>query len=283
MSITSYEGLLFGTGGVPLSTRGTSTEDGIRRIRELDLDCMEIEWVRGVNLREEGARSIRKVGEAQSVALSVHAPYFVNLNSEDKEKKIASMERIIVSCRMGEITGARSVVFHPGYYGNSKDAYSVIKDAIKEIADELVREMKRITLRPETTGKPTQFGSLDEILKICEEVEGVLPCVDFAHIHARENGRYNGYEEFSKILKKIERALGREAIENMHIHISGIEYSAKGEKKHLDLQKSDFKFDEWIQVLKDFGVKGMVIIESPNLETDALLLKRLYHGKGIKS
>ncbi len=283
MSTIYYEGLLFGTGGVPLSTRGNSTEDGIRRIRELGLDCMEIEWVRGVHLREEGARSIKKVGEEHNVALSVHAPYFINLNSEDKEKKIASIERIIISCRMGEMAGAKSVVFHPGYYGNSKDAYSVIRDAIKEISEELKRERKTITLRPETTGKPTQFGSFDEILKICEEVEGVLPCVDFAHIHARESGKYNNYEEFSKILKKIERVLGKEAIHNMHIHISGIDYSSKGEKKHLNLQESDFKFDEWIQVLKDFGVKGMVIIESPNLENDAILLKRLYHAKGIKN
>ncbi len=283
MSSISYEGILFGTGGVPLSTKGSSTEDGIRRIRELDLDCMEIEWVRGVHLREEGARSIKKVAEEERVALSVHAPYFINLNSEDKEKRIASMERIIVSCRMGELAGARSVVFHPGYYGNSKDAYSVIRDSIKEISDELKRERKKITLRPETTGKPTQFGSLDEILKICEEVEGVLPCVDFAHIHSRESGKYNSYEEFAKILKRIERALGKESLKNMHIHISGIDYSSKGEKKHLNLQESDFKFDEWIQVLKDFSVQGLVIIESPNLETDAILLKRLYHGKGIKS
>jgi deoxyribonuclease-4 len=126
-------------------------------------------------------------------------------------------------------------------------------------------------------GKRTQFGSLEDILYLCQEVDGILPCVDFCHIHARK-GKANSYSEFHRILKKIEKKLGSKAIKNMHIHISGVDYNDKGEKKHLNLRDSDFRFDDWIQALKDYGVEGTIICESPNLEQDAMMLKQLYKG-----
>ncbi|MEW6455409.1 MAG: TIM barrel protein [Acidobacteriota bacterium] len=286
MSSISYKNhnLFFGTGGKPNSTIGTSTEDGIKRIRELNLDCMEIEWVRGVHIKEEGTFSIKKIASEKEVKLSVHAPYFINLNSEDKAKRKASMERIFDSARMGKLSGAESVVFHTGYYGNSpKEAYKTILDGIKEISKELKAEDNFIILRPETSGKQSQFGSLDEILNLCSELEGVEPCIDFAHLHARERGKLNTYEEFYNILEKVEKKLGKQSLLNIHIHVSGISYGDKGEKKHLNLKESDFRYDEWIQALKDFNLRGLVIIESPNLEQDAILLKGLYSGTKFKS
>jgi deoxyribonuclease-4 len=126
-------------------------------------------------------------------------------------------------------------------------------------------------------GKRTQFGSLDEVLALSAEIEGVMPCLDFSHMHARE-GKENSYSEFITILSKLENTLGKEGLSNMHMHISGIEYDKNGEKKHLTLQESDLKYIELLEALKEFKVKGLVICESPSLEEDALLLRKTYHG-----
>jgi deoxyribonuclease-4 len=127
-------------------------------------------------------------------------------------------------------------------------------------------------------GKSTQFGTLDELLALSAEIEGVLPCLDFSHMHARE-GKENSYPEFSAILSKVEEILSKEGLSNMHMHISGIEYGSNGEKNHLILKESDFNYPELLVVLKEFKVRGLVICESPNLEGDALLLKKIYHEK----
>ncbi|MBA7672657.1 endonuclease 4 [subsurface metagenome] len=178
---------------------------------------------------------------------------------------------------MAEICGAKSVVFHAGYYGEvgPEKASQTIKEGLKEVVSILKSDRTPVILRPEILGKRTQFGSLEDILYLCREVDGILPCVDFCHIHARE-GKANSYSEFHRILRKIEKKLGSKAIKNMHIHISGVDYNEKGEKKHLNLRDSDFRFDDWIQALKDYGVEGTVICESPNLEQDAMMLKQLY-------
>jgi deoxyribonuclease-4 len=143
-----------------------------------------------------------------------------------------------------------------------------------------VAEVKRVNpyiwLRPELMGKNTQFGSFEELLRLCVEVEGLAPCVDFAHLHARY-GKYNSYYEFISVLNQIEKKLGRPAVENMHIHFSGINYNKSGEVMHLNLQESDFKYAELLQALKEQGAGGMVICESPNLEEDALNLQETYY------
>lgn len=272
--------LYFGTAGIPRSSKESSTESGIERISELELDALEIEFVRGVKMGEDTALAVKKKAQEKNIRLSVHAPYFINLNSPEEGKRLASQERILRSARIGHLCGAECVVFHPGFYGKNPDeAYEIIKKTLKEISSILRHENNPIILRPETMGKKSQFGSLNEIINLSLEIENVQPCIDFSHIHARD-GRWNSYEEFYKIIKKIERSLGKEAIKNVHIHISGIDYTEKGEKVHLNLKESDFRYDEWVQVLKDCSVEGVVICESPNLELDAMMLKRLYYGEG---
>jgi deoxyribonuclease-4 len=272
--------LLFGTAGVPLSAFPSSTLAGIQKIAQMGLECLEIEFVKGVKMGTDLAQKIKEKAKALNVALSVHAPYYVNLNSAEEGKRLASQERILSSARMAEICGAKSVVFHAGYYGRvgPEKAFQTIKAGLKEIVSILRSDRTPVILRPETLGKRTQFGSLEDILYLCREVDGILPCIDFCHIHARE-GKANSYSEFHRILKKIEKKLGSKAIKNMHIHISGVDYNDKGEKKHLNLKDSDFRFDEWIQALKDFGVEGTIICESPNLEQDAMMLKNLFFSK----
>ncbi|UCE40547.1 MAG: TIM barrel protein [Candidatus Aminicenantes bacterium] len=272
-------GLLFGTAGVPKSTGGTSSLAGIKRIVELDLDCMEVEFVKGVKMGAETAEKIGEKAEEIGVRLSVHAPYYVNLNADEEGKRLASMERLIASARTAKKCGAESVVFHAGYYGKDDEetTFQNIKRGAREVVSVLRAERSGVVLRPETMGKRRQFGSLEEILRLCREVDGLEPCVDFSHIHAREGrGKANSYREFDRILRKIGRKLGKKALKNMHIHVSGAEYSDRGELKHLMLNESDFRYDEWVQALKDAGVEGMVICESPIQEHDAVLLKNLY-------
>jgi len=271
-------GLLFGTAGAPRSTPTESTVGGIERIAELGLDCMEVEFVRGVKMREGGARLVAEAAAREGIRLSAHAPYFINLNSHEPEKIRASQERILQTARIASLCHAESVVFHPAFYlgDPAEEVYRTTRKYLAEVLARLKRERNRVWLRPEVAGKGSQFGTIDEVLGLSAELEGVAPCIDFAHWHAR-TGEFNSYPEFSSILDRVGERLGRAALDDMHIHVSGIHYGQKGELNHLDLAESDFRYDEFLKALKDYDVKGMVICESPNLEQDALLLQETYN------
>jgi deoxyribonuclease-4 len=270
--------LLFGTGGTPRSARSRDSLAGIQRIKELGLDCLELEFVQGVKMGKETALRVGKLAGESGIRLSAHAPYFINLNAREKEKLAASRERILQTARVAKICGASSAVFHAAFYlGDPPEKiYPQIKTHLSELRSELDKEGNSVKLRPELTGKGTQFGSLEEILKLSREIKGVLPCIDFAHYYARENGRINSYQDFAAALEKVKENLGKEGLKDMHIHMSGIEYGAKGEKKHLNLAQSKINYRELLQALKDFEAEGTVICESPNLEKDALLLQKTY-------
>jgi len=272
--------LRFGPAGIPLRAKARSTKQGVLEVKALGLDAMEIEFVRRISLTEQSAREVAAIARELDVALTVHAPYYVNLASPDKSKAEASAQRVYQSAVIGYAAGAWSVCFHAAYYmgKGSEEVYSIVKEALKGIIAKLKDEGVEIWLRPETTGSPTEFGTLDELLKLSSELEMVMPVIDFAHLHARSNGAFNSYEEFSDVLSRIEDALGREALGNMHIHVSGIEYGEKGEVRHLNLQESDLEYEDLVRALKDFNVKGVLISESPNLEEDALTLKKLFES-----
>ena len=270
--------LRFGTAGIPISTPKRSTIDGIIHVRNLGLDAMELEFVRGVNLKPELAKKIKYVAKKHDVLLTAHAPYYINLNAKEKEKVEASKRRIIQSAERLYEAGGWSVVFHAGYYLKQppESVYQKILNELKDIERTLMDKGVKVWIRPELTGKPTQFGDLREIVKLSEELEMVLPTIDFAHAHARNKGQCNTVEEWREMLSFMEDRLGREALDNMHIHISGIEYGEKGERNHLNLQESDMNWEDLLRVLKEFRVKGVVISESPNIEGDALLMKKKY-------
>ncbi len=270
--------LLFGTAGIPLSAKDKSSESGVRRIRELNLDALELEFVRGVRMGEEKAKKVGATATEENVALSCHAPYYINLNSREPEKIAASRNRIIQTARIAHIFGGRSVIFHPAFMHNDSSAV-VLGRVVRElnlVRETLAAEGNDIILRPETTGKGTQFGDLAETIRIAKEAAGVLPCVDFSHLHARTNGRYNTYDEFCEILDQLAEGLGEPWVKNVHFHISGIEYGIKGEKRHLVLRESDLRYEELLKACRTFGVEGLAICESPNLEEDALLLQQTY-------
>ncbi len=272
------EQLFFGTGGVPHSVRSGSTVDGIRRIAELGLGGMELEFVRGVKMGEASARDVAETAKAKGIKLSVHAPYYINFNAHEPEKIKASQVRLLQAARIGALCGAETAVVHTAFYlgDPTGEVYNRVKQYLREVISILRQENNRIWIRPEIMGKVTQFGTIEEILQLCTEVEGVAPCIDFAHLHAR-NGAVNSYPEFAVILGKVKEKLGRAGLDNMHIHFSGIRYGDRGEISHLNLKESDLQYLELLRALRDFDVKGLVICESPNLEEDAQLLQTTYN------
>jgi deoxyribonuclease-4 len=275
--LKNKERLLFGTAGIPRSSKALTTQSGIERIHELEMGCMEVEFVQGVRMSPQSARDVGNVAARTGIKLSAHAPYFINLNAQELDKMAASQERIVQTARITALFGGDSVVFHPAFYLKDEPSkvYATVKKNLEQIVAKLRAEGNRVLIRPEVMGKGSQFGTLEEILQLSAEIDGVAPTLDLAHWHAR-SGKANSYNEFMAILRKVEGKLGRKALDNMHIHVSGISYGPRGENKHLDLGDSDFKYEEMLRALKDYKVAGTLICESPNLEKDAQLLQQTY-------
>ena len=271
--------LYFGTGGVPIGSPDKSTIGGMGYLAKLKLGAMEIEFVQRVSMGEAAARVVSDTAKRLDIKLSAHGPYYINLNSHEPEKVKASQNRLLQAAHIGWLAGAQSVIFHPGFYmGDSPpDAYTRVKQNLEEVVNQLRRKDNHITVRPEVTGKVSAFGAIEEILDLSVELDGVAPAIDFAHWHARE-GKNNTYGEFVSILKLVESRLGRQALDDMHFHISGIKYSARGELSHLNLKDADLNYRDLMRALKDYKIKGLVICESPNLEGDALLMQETYEG-----
>ena len=232
--------LNFLTAGIPLRAGNKGYEAGFKILDEMNLDGLELEFVRGVRISDKSRDAV----SAATKVITAHAPFYVNLNAREEDKLEASVQRIIETAQVANELGGFSITFHAGYYlgQDAELVYSNINSKIKEITDELAKVNNKIWIRPETTGKSTQWGDLEEIIRLSKEFETVLPCVDFSHLHARYNGISNTYDEFCAIFEKIGKELGQIALENFHAHIAGIEYGAKGEKKHLNLEESDFNY-----------------------------------------
>jgi deoxyribonuclease-4 len=257
----------FGTVGSPLATpkKPGGSVGAIEFSRSIGLDTLELGWVQSVRVTEATCALIKAQTLEQKVSLSVHAPYFINLNGTEEE--------------WPNLAGATDIVFHPGsYFGN--DPAAVLKVAIprlKECVKELRKTKNLVTLRPETMGKSAMLGSFEDTLEMSTAIKGVQPCLDFAHLHARPgDGTMNTVKEWTRILEAYQASLGLEALKSLHIHLSGIEYGPKGEKNHLALDKSDLKLKFLLQVLKDFGCGGRILCESPIMEEDALILKKTW-------
>lgn len=270
--------LYFLTAGVPLRAGTKGYKKGFEIHDEMGLDGLELEFVHGVRISDKSRNDVSNAVKNNKKIITAHAPFYVNLNAREEEKIEASVQRIIETAQVTEALGGYSITFHAGFYLNQEPmvVYEKIKKQIQIITDTLIKANNKIWIRPETTGKATQWGDLEEIIRISKEFETVLPCVDFSHLHARYNGAVNEYSDFCKIFEEIGNNLGQKALENFHAHIAGIEYSAKGEKKHLNLEESDFNYKDLLKAFKEFDVKGVIVCESPNIEDDAKLLKEYY-------
>ena len=270
--------LLFGTAGIPNKTNPRTYENAFHDLVEMKLGCMEIEFVRGVNMNAKTIPVVKQISQEKGLILTAHGPYFINLASPEQDKVDASVKRILDTARVAYACGGYSITFHAAFYmgQDKKFVHNQVKSKMTEIISTLKSENIKIWVRPELTGKASQWGDLDELIQLSNEVEMVLPCIDFAHLHARSGGNWNTYDEFARVFERMGNEIGQHALENFHAHIAGIEYTAKGERKHLNLEESDLKYKELMKAFKDFNVKGTIICESPDIEDDAILLQKTY-------
>lgn len=274
----SFDKLLFGTAGVPNCTvKKNSPVEGVQKIHELGLDCMQLEFAHGVRMKEEVSSALRKVSYELNIPLTSHGPYYINLNAREQDKIDSSVERIIQTAKISDLCGAESMTFHAAFYMKDSpyDVFDLVEKAMNSIEERLSRLDIEIELRPELTGKTSQFGSLDELITLTKNVGSVKPCMDFSHLFAR-TGKYNTYEEMNEVLDRLESEIGATALSNMHIHVSGISSNSKGDLKQLNLEKSKFNWQAMLKVLKDRNCGGYVVCNSPNLEEDAVMMKKYY-------
>ena len=244
----------------PAGSEGLGNLEGVRKVARMQLDCMEVAFTYGVRMSMEDAREVGALAKDKGIVLSVHAPYYINLASDEKEKIRASKKRILDACQRAHALGARNVVFHAGFYQKktAEQTFAMVKKAIVKIQAHLKKNRWKVKLCPEVTGKPSQFGSIDELLALKKET-GCSLCVDFAHLYAREQGKI----DYGAILKKLPK--------KFHAHFSGIAYGPKGERKHL---KTTSKFFQPLaEALLKTGKDITLICESPQPYKDAAMMK----------
>jgi deoxyribonuclease-4 len=235
--------LRFAVAGSPLSTPAKGgTLEGIKRAHALGIRAMEIEWVQRVPNNPKHMEEIKQLSRELDIILTCHAPYFINLNAKDPLVLEASIERILLALEMAERAGIRSVCVHPAFYlgMDPEVALANVRLAVARIMEKKQMLFPHVNLGLETMGKVTQFGTLEEVLIISKEFD-LYPVIDPAHMHARTNGLINSVEEWNEMFDLYEKYLGAAALKNVHMHYSGIAYTAKGERHHLPLEESDAK------------------------------------------
>jgi len=272
--------LNFLTAGIPLRSIPRTYKTAFNDLKELNLNGIELEFVRGVNISAANIKEVIELAKPNNMVLTAHAPFYVNFNSQEQEKTKASILRVIETARMAKTLGLYSIVFHAAYYMgmDNETVYQKVKQGFNKVMQVVQNENIDVYIRPETTGKATQWGDVDEVIRISKEFDRVLPCIDFSHIYARTIGKNNTYDEFAYIIEKIGNELGENALNNFHAHIAGIEFTNKGERKHLILSESEFNYKDLLKAFKTFNIKGVVVCESPNIEVDTSILAEYYRS-----
>lgn len=244
------------------------TEEILEEFNRVGFGNCEVAFTHSIYMDKEQGERIGKIAKEKKINLSIHAPYFVNLNSEEKPKVHATMQRILKCCEIGNALGAKSIVFHPGYYGKDfqkvkteeerdkikEETYQNIKKRVLEMMEVIKKKKWKVELCPETMGKVNVFGSPEEISRLAKET-GCSFCIDFAHILARE--KKVDYDKIKKLFPQ----------KSWHCHYSGIEYTDKGERNHINLKKEQWKelFDN---LPKDKDIT--IVCESPNRIEDCV-------------
>jgi deoxyribonuclease-4 len=266
----------FGPAGIPASCEG-NTADGVRKCAELGLEAMEIEFVRSVYLKTDEALKVGKAADENNVRLSAHAPYFINCCSLEEKKVQNSYGYLLSSAKALANADGGVVVFHPGFYMKQpKDA--CMKQVIHLMERVYAKADKSIRLGPELMGKPTQFGSAEEIIHLAQHfgLKHCCPVIDWGHLNSRTNGSLKTKADYKKILDLFEKELTSAVFKNFHSHFSEQEYSEKGERRHIPMGTGGPHFNPLIELFVEHGYSGTFICESPLMEQDALKMKRMY-------
>lgn len=253
----------------------STTEKSIEKLPKIGLNAQEIEFVYGVTLGNEQAKKIGELAKKNKISLSVHAPYYINLVSKEKAKVHASKNRILQSCERAHHLNAKYVVFHPGFF-QGKDEKIVFEDIyneLKDIKDKIKEKKWDVTLAPETTGKHSAFGSLQETIELAKKLKSGL-CVDFAHLYARNNGKINYSEVFDE-LKQLH-------LTEIHSHFSSINYSEKGELNHLNISENKPNFKKLAEEILKRKLNITIICESPRQYLDSIDMRKIFESLNYK-
>lgn len=261
-----------GQAGIPLSCKGRTNKDGIVYThKSLDLNAIEIQFVRGLYvLSDEEALFIKDYASKNDIEIHVHAPYYLNL-AGDREEITMSYEKIMKSAQMANNIGSKTLIIHPGYYGeyNPKKTAKLITKNSKKLISMFKKEKLKVRLAMETMGKQKVFGSLDEIIDVCTHVKEVIPVLDLGHIHARGNGSIQEREDFEAIFDKLKPLRLRHYL----MHITGVLYENGNELYHVPIKKGDMPLAPLIDVILDRNLNVTLISESPLLEHDAVYIR----------
>jgi len=269
-----------GPSGIPVSSESNSSIDGVKKVAELGLSAMEISFTHGVHMSLATAKELGKIAKILDVELSIHVPYFVNLASIDKKIIEASKKRIIDSLTRGVEMDATIVVAHAGYYGKNREkSIAMIFDACTEITELIEKNGWNIEFGLETMGKQASFGTLEEIIKLCNKLKHLVPYLDPAHIYARQGGQI----DYKDMLDKIESL----RLNKIHSHFSGIKYSLVGigrgnERNHVPMKEAGPDFQAFAKEILKRKFDVTIISESPILEIDSFLMKRIFEKLGHK-
>lgn len=272
----------FGPAGVPPFFRmmKASLEDIPMLLHEEGLDAFEYEaiyWGGQPQIKKKEAQAFGLRAKENDVWLSLHGSYFMNFCGEKKIVE-ASKKRLIACATAAEWLNAQVVVFHPGFYGRKPrgEAFRNCLEALIDVARSMDNlGIENVKIGPETMGKTSQFGSLDEVLDLCREVERTQIVVDWAHLHAREDGRFKTSDDFRRVIEEVENRLGSEAARDMHCHFAKIEFTAKGEKRHRTLDEAEYgpDFGLLAEAIAEFRLRPIIISESPLLDLDAMRMR----------
>jgi len=269
--------VFFAPAGVPIQCKDRSTLGGVKCTSELGLNSMEMEFVQGVKLSMDKAKEVKEAAEKLDIKLSSHAPYFINFCNKDK--KSTTFRNLEQSAVITETCGGYITVFHPGFYGklSREEAYDVAKGLLNELVERINKKTKNVLLGAETVGKKTQFGGLDEVIRLSQEIDKVWPVVDFAHMLAREQTtKFKKEEDYLKVFDRLEKEIPGYT-KKMHIHFSEIEYTEAGERNHLPLgTRYEPDYRPMLRVIKNNGYSAMIVGESPKIEFDAVKMMRFF-------
>ncbi len=251
-------------------------------IEKMGLDAFEYQCGRGVNIGTEKAEALGRLANEKNIALSLHAPYYISMSSVEEEKRIKSVDYILQSARAVNAMGGNRIVVHTGSCGkiSRTEALTLALDTMKMALAALDSEgLGHIHICPETMGKVNQLGTLDEVLTLCGLDERLIPCIDFGHLNAREQGCLKTFADFENVFSKIENALGLDRLKTFHSHFSKIEYSAGGEVRHLTFTDNLFgpNFEPVAELIYKKQCSPTIICESAGTQAeDAKQMKDYY-------
>jgi len=253
-------------------------------LHEMGLNAYEYQCGKGVHIPEETARQLGKEASLYDIALSIHAPYYINMSGDDPVKRENSRQYIYSTLKAASWMNAKRIVVHPGSCGKM-DRRSALNLSIQMMKDVLLEAknlgFSDILICPETMGKMKQIGTLDEVIELCKIDDRLIPTVDFGHVNARSLGGLVSVQDFEEIILNIQNQLGHDRAKHLHCHFSRIEFTAGGEKKHWTLADTQFgpNFEPLAEVLCKMNLEPIIICESAGtMAEDAVKLKLIYEG-----